>query len=153
MTNEIHDRAERIRARLLKRGVRCGDLAHSINRYGEASSYFMVSTGVRLRISDHSCNTDWRVDEMDFWGEDPDAIDALAESLLQAVAERQKRSRESAAAFAAERADDMARRAEITLRTREEKSRNDEILAARGLSHLTGSRRHDALKKIRKGVL
>lgn len=67
--NHVHAAAVSFRAAFASLGARMGeeapglDIVHSVNRNGEASSYFRVE-GRRIRVSDHDANGHFRVNEV-----------------------------------------------------------------------------------------
>lgn len=44
-------------------GKSVGEIDFSTNRFGQKSAYFDVAGHGRFRVSDHSCNTDFRINE------------------------------------------------------------------------------------------
>lgn len=64
MTNEVFTAAAEFREILRVLGEPVGPLDNSTNRYGEFSSYFSIGGGLRVRVSDHHCNTDFRPGEL-----------------------------------------------------------------------------------------
>lgn len=64
MTNEVFTAAANFREILRELGEPVGALDNSANRHGEFSSYFTIGGGLRVRVSDHHCNTDFRFGEL-----------------------------------------------------------------------------------------
>lgn len=109
MANNIHDQARKIMTMFAEAGVIAHDLSTSTNRNGDHSAYFSAM-GRRFRISDHSCNTDYR-DEVQL------ASDMTMEQVVEWIAEARKRDEVAVAehivAKAAEAAAEGARQAEL----------------------------------------
>lgn len=82
--SDIPDSAERIAQMFRDKGISVISVNHSINRFGDKSSYIDIVTR-RIRISDHSANTDYRVDEIDI---SPDASDEYIERIIMAEKKR-----------------------------------------------------------------
>lgn len=59
----VHKTADEFRQAMIDIGVKCGPIDHSINRHGEASSYFRALR-TTFRISDHDANEAFRVNEV-----------------------------------------------------------------------------------------
>lgn len=64
MTNSIFQNADRIAALLMARGETVFGVSKSVNRFGGFSAYIDCGS-IRYRVSDHACNTDFRVGESD----------------------------------------------------------------------------------------
>lgn len=144
MQNAVHIAAESFRALIIAEGEPCGEITHSINRYGEASSYF-DALGATIRVSDHHANEFFRVREISVYFEH-----ATAEQARALIDEYRAFKAAQAPIIAARKAADEARNLQL---------RDQQFLADRRrewwdatLAHhppYKGSRQHaiDRLKK------
>ncbi len=82
MTNAIFDNAARLREVFAAQGQSVRELSISTNRHGEHSAHFAIGGGLRVRVSDHSCNTDFRIGEI---GVSQDANDADVAAILATI--------------------------------------------------------------------
>lgn len=146
MSNKIFEKARVLRQMMADRGLWVGDLSTSTNRYGEHSAYFAIQGHNTIRVSDHACNTDCRVAEINWWGDtSPELVDAFVARHNVLIAEAAERA---ALRQQAEIEAQQHRRAAYSLE-QAKKADNEALLAAHGLSGLVGTRRKDALRRLR----
>lgn len=81
MSTNIREAAEGIRQHFADLGEPVGAIDHSTNRWGGQSSYFDIGGNLRVRVSDHGCNTDFRVQEVHV------PVDATRETVAAILAE------------------------------------------------------------------
>ncbi|MGB3390803.1 MAG: hypothetical protein WBA88_22800 [Pseudaminobacter sp.] len=62
MTN-VFEAAANFRKVWINLGKAAGEISLSTNRFGQKSAYFDVAGHGRFRVSDHSCNADFRINE------------------------------------------------------------------------------------------
>ena len=97
MTNEIFANADRIADLLRSRGEYVLHVSRSENRFGEYSAYIDCGS-IPYRVSDHSCNSDFRVGEIDVpVNADNAYFDVLAAN-KKAAQNRAQKAKEIAAA-------------------------------------------------------
>ena len=63
MNNQVHTTAEALIAEFRACGKAVYCIEYSQNRYQQTSVYFSVIDHGRIRVSDHACNQDYRVNE------------------------------------------------------------------------------------------
>lgn len=98
MTNSIWNAADRIAEVLKERGVYVDRVCKSENRFGDFSAY-IDCVHIIYRVSDHSCNTDYRVDQVDIPVDaDHDFFDKRDAFLLEAKARHEKKLADEIAA-------------------------------------------------------
>lgn len=98
MTNEVFTAAANFREILRELGEPVGTLDNSTNRYGEFSSYFSIGGGLRVRVSDHHCNTDFRGGELQVYYQHATreyAVDMLAQIEANTVAHKKAQARKA----------------------------------------------------------
>jgi hypothetical protein len=98
MTDEVFTAAANFREILRNLGEPVGVLDNSTNRYGEFSSYFSIGGGLRVRVSDHHCNTDFRSGELQVYYTHATreyAIDMLAQVEANTVAHQEAQARKA----------------------------------------------------------
>ena len=142
MTNEVFTAAASFREILRDLGEPVGSLDHSTNRYGEFSSYFDIGGGLRVRVSDHHCNTDFRPGELQVYYKYATreyAVDMLAQVEVNTKAYEIEKSRKAAEAKVA--AEEV--KAQAALTERRYAWWTEQIGAP-----LTGSARREATKKL-----
>lgn len=142
MTNEVFTAAENFREILRELGEPVGTLDNSTNRYGEFSSYFDIGGGLRVRVSDHHCNTDFRGGELQVYYQHATreyAVDMLAQVETNTAAHKKA----------------QARRAEEFKQARIEAAKKEELSTRRYAwwteqigGPLTGPARREATKKL-----